>query len=33
MAVTADIRTGSRSLTSYLLSPVDEIRRTVAREH
>jgi len=33
MAVTADIRTGSRSLASYLLSPIDEIRRTAAREH
>lgn len=32
MAVTADIRTGRRSLASYLLSPVDEIRRTAARE-
>lgn len=33
MAVTADIRTGRRSLASYLLSPIDEIRRTAAREH
>jgi hemolysin D len=32
MAVTADIRTGRRSLASYLLSPIDEIRRTAARE-
>jgi hemolysin D len=33
MAVTADIRTGRRSLASYLLSPIDEIRKTAAREH
>jgi hemolysin D len=33
MAVTADIRIGRRSLASYLLSPIDEIRRTAAREH
>lgn len=33
MAVTADIRTGRRSLASYLLSPIDEIRRTAGREH
>lgn len=33
MAVTADIRTGRRSFASYLLSPIDEIRRTAAREH
>ena len=32
MAVTADIRTGRRSLASYLLSPIDEIRTTAARE-
>ena len=32
MAVTADIRTGRRSLASYLLSPIDEIRKTAARE-
>lgn len=32
MAVTADIRTGRRSLGSYLLSPIDEIRTTAARE-
>jgi hemolysin D len=32
MAVTADIRTGQRSLASYLLSPIDEIRTTAARE-
>ena len=32
MAVTADIRTGRRSLASYLLSPIDEIRATAARE-
>ena len=32
MAVTADIRTGQRSLASYLLSPLDEIRTTAARE-
>jgi len=28
-----DIRTGRRSLVSYLLSPIDEIRKTAAREH
>jgi len=33
MAVTADIRTGRRSLASYLLSPIDEIRKTAVREH
>ena len=32
MAVTADIRTGRRSLASYLLSPIDEMRATAARE-
>lgn len=32
MAVTADIRTGRRSLASYLLSPIDEVRATAARE-
>lgn len=32
MAVTADIRTGRRSLASYLLSPIDEIRTTAGRE-
>lgn len=32
MAVTADIRTGRRSLASYLLSPIDEISTTAARE-
>ncbi len=32
MAVTADIRTGRRSLGSYLQSPIDEIRTTAARE-
>jgi len=32
MAVTADIRTGRRSLASYLLSPIDDIRTTAARE-
>lgn len=32
MAITADIRTGRRSLASYLLSPIDEIRTTAARE-
>lgn len=32
MAVTADVRTGRRSLASYLLSPIDEIRTTAARE-
>ena len=32
MAVTADIRTGRRSLASYLLSPIDEMRTTAARE-
>lgn len=32
MAVTADIRTGRRSLASYLVSPIDEIRATAGRE-
>jgi hemolysin D len=32
MAVTADIRTGRRSLAEYLLSPIDEVRSTAARE-
>ncbi|WP_423603344.1 HlyD family type I secretion periplasmic adaptor subunit [Sphingomonas sp. MS122] len=32
MAITADIRIGRRSLAAYLLSPIDEIRTTAARE-
>jgi len=32
MAVTADIRTGRRSLAAYLLSPIDEIRATAGHE-
>ncbi|KQZ73885.1 secretion protein HylD [Sphingopyxis sp. Root214] len=32
MAVTADVRTGRRSLASYLLSPIDKMRTTAARE-
>ena len=32
MAVTADIRTGERSIMSYLISPIDEARREAGRE-
>lgn len=32
MAATADIRTGRRSLISYLISPIDEASRTAGRE-
>lgn len=32
MAVTADIRTGERSIISYLLSPIDEARKEAGRE-
>lgn len=32
MAVTGDIRTGNRSILSYLLSPIDEVRQEAARE-
>lgn len=32
MAVTADIRTGRRSLLSYLISPLDAVRREAGRE-
>ena len=32
MQVTADIRTGSRSILSYLLSPIDEASREAGRE-
>ena len=32
MAVTADIRTGRRSLLSYLISPIDKARKEAARE-
>lgn len=32
MAATADIRTGSRSIMSYLLSPIDEAAREAGRE-
>lgn len=32
MTVTADVRTGRRSIISYLLSPIDKARREAARE-
>ena len=32
MTVTADIRTGQRSIISYLISPIDKARREAARE-
>ena len=32
MTVTADIRTGQRSIMSYLISPIDKARREAARE-
>lgn len=32
MAVTADIRTGSRSIISYLVSPIDQARQEAGRE-
>lgn len=32
MAVTADIRTGERSIMSYLISPIDEARQEAGRE-
>lgn len=32
MAVTADIRTGGRSIMSYLISPIDEARQEAGRE-
>lgn len=32
MAVTADIRTGERSIISYLISPIDKARREAGRE-
>jgi hemolysin D len=32
MSVTADVRTGQRSIMSYLLSPIDKARREAGRE-
>jgi hemolysin D len=32
MAVTADIRTGRRSIMSYLVSPIDETAQEAGRE-
>jgi len=32
MAVTADLKTGRRSILSYLISPIDEARREAGRE-
>jgi hemolysin D len=32
MSVTADVRTGDRSIASYLISPIDVARKEAGRE-